>query len=196
MNTARRRPAGVGGRPPGTAGQGDRARPGPVMDTTPLRDAYRELIDAAVAVADAGPGTPPPPGEWDADQVLAHVCLVTAATIASTACIAAGTDTTYDNRAASDTWTIDRLVDRAGGTAGLRERLRVQGDALCALGGSMGEPELETPVPTLLLSHGAVLVEQPLRLRELLHGLADGELPGHRRQLLARFEGVPGVGAP
>src|SRR3954451_21331755 len=163
------------------------------MDTTSLRDAYRELIDTAATVADAGPGSAPPAGEWDADQVPAHVCLVTAATIAATSCIAAGTNATYDNRGAPDTWTIDRLVGRAGGTPGLRERLRVQGDVLCALGESMGEPELETPVPTLLLSHGAVLVDQPLRLRDLLHGLADGELPGHRRQLLALVEGMPGV---
>lgn len=50
------------------------------MDTTPLRDAYRALLDAAGTVAEFGDTTPaPPPGEWDADQILAHVSLVNAA---------------------------------------------------------------------------------------------------------------------
>ena len=40
-------------------------------------------------------------------------------------------------------------------------------------------------VPTLLLSHGAVLVDQPMPLRDLIGGLAEAELPGHTKQLLA-----------
>jgi hypothetical protein len=47
------------------------------------------------------------------------------------------------------------------------------------------EAELDTLVPTLLLSNGAVLVDQPLRLRDLITGLAEVELPGHTKQLLA-----------
>ena len=42
-----------------------------------------------------------------------------------------------------------------------------------------------TPVPALLLSHGAALVDQPLALRDIISGLAEGELPGHTKQLLA-----------
>jgi hypothetical protein len=154
------------------------------VDTTPLRDAYRTFLDAAETVTDTAAA--PPAGEWNAEQVLAHVSLVSAATIATAACVAAGTNTTYDNRIAQDAWTIDRVVALAGGTAGLRERIRLQGEALCAFGGAaLSEAELDTPVPALLLSHGKVLVDQPLRLRDILTGLAEGELPGHRSQLLA-----------
>jgi hypothetical protein len=159
--------------------QGRRER----TDTTPLRDAYRALLDAVV-VADSS--TAPAAGEWNADQVLAHVSLVSAATIATAACVASGATTTYDNRLAQDAWTIDRLIALAGGNAGLQERIRLQGEALCAFGGpALSEVELDTPVPSLLLSHGTVLVEQPLRLRDILTGLAEGELPGHTNQLLA-----------
>lgn len=49
----------------------------------------------------------------------------------------------------------------------------------------LSETELATPVPALLLSHDKVLVNQPLPLRDLIAGLADVELPGHTRQLLA-----------
>jgi hypothetical protein len=152
------------------------------MDTAPLRDAYRALLDAADTV-DAGAA--PPPGEWNADQILAHVSLVNAATLAAASCVAAGANTTYDNRTASDTWTIDRVIALAGGGGGLRERIRLQGEALCTLGPTLSEAELDRPVPALLLSGGTVLVDQPMALRDIITGLAQGELPGHTAQLLA-----------
>jgi hypothetical protein len=40
-------------------------------------------------------------------------------------------------------------------------------------------------VPTLLLSGGQVLVDQPVPLKDLVLGLADAELPGHAKQLMA-----------
>ena len=154
------------------------------MDTTPLRNAYRTLLDAAATVAGSGDPKAPPAGEWNADQILAHVAIVNATTIAAASCVASGTNTTYDNRTALDTWTIGRVIANAGGNAGLRERIRLQGEALCALGPALSEAELATLVPTLLLSHGTVLVDQPMPLGELISGLADVELPGHTKQLL------------
>ena len=160
-----------------------------MLDTAPLRDAYRALLDAAATVA--GSGDPvPPPGEWNAERILAHVVLINAATITAVSSAAAGTITTYDNRPAQDAWTLDRVITLAGGDAGLRDRIRVQADALCALGGPMlSETELDTPVPTLLLSSGEVMVDQPMPLRDLVTGLAEVELPGHTRQLLALLPG-------
>lgn len=168
------------------------------MDTTALRDAYRALLDAAATVADSGghgpnpgadPNLVPPAGEWNADQILAHVTLVNAATLAAVSRVAAGADTTYDNRLALDTWTIERAIALAGGNAGLRDRIRVQGDALCVLAGpgTLSEAELDTQVPTRLMSNGAVLVEQPMPLRDIVTGLAEVELPGHTKQLLAQL---------
>jgi hypothetical protein len=158
-----------------------------VVDTTLLREAYRALLDAAATVADSGEPSPlPPAGEWNADQILAHVSIENAATIAAVSTIASGTNTTYDNRIALDTWTIGRLIALAGGNTGLRDRIRVQAGALCALGGPMlSDSELNTPVPTRLLSNQTVLVDQPMPLRDLITGLADTELPRHTRQLLA-----------
>jgi hypothetical protein len=158
-----------------------------MMDTTPLRDACRALLDAAATVADSGDTSPvPPTGEWNADQILAHVAIVNAATIATVFSVASGANTTYDNRIALDTWTIERVIALAGGNTGLQDRIRLQGDALCALGGPMlSEAELDTLVPTLLLSNDTVLVDQPMPLRDLITGLAEVELPGHTEQLLA-----------
>jgi hypothetical protein len=158
-----------------------------MMDTAPLRDAYLALLNAAATVADSNHAIPAPPaGEWNADQILAHVALVNAATIAAAATVASGAHTTYDNRIALDTWTIEHLITLAGGNAGLRDRIRIQGDALCALGGpGLSEAELDTPVPARLLSNDTLLLDQPVPLRDLITGLADVELPGHTAQLLA-----------
>jgi hypothetical protein len=49
------------------------------MDTTKLDEGHRELA----ALARAGGFGPPPPGEWTAEQVLAHVACADTA-IAST----------------------------------------------------------------------------------------------------------------
>ncbi|GHE78195.1 hypothetical protein GCM10017786_04770 [Amycolatopsis deserti] len=145
-----------------------------------LRDAYRGLLDAA-----AGEFAEPPAGEWTADEVLAHVSIIDAVTLAAVSAVAAGENTTYDNRIAQDGWTLARVSALAGGRAGLRERIRLQGEALCTLASSLSEAELDTPVPARLLSGGTVLVDEPLPLRDLLTGLAGSELPGHTRQLLA-----------
>ena len=170
-----------------------------MMDTTPLRHAYRALLDAAATVADSGDMSPvPPTGEWNADQILAHVALINAATITAASAVASGANTTYDNRIAQDTWTIERAIALAGGNAGLRQRIRLQGDALCALGGPvLSEAELDTLVPTLLLSKDTVLVDQPLPLRDIITGLAEVELPGHAEQLLALLpDGDPVSASP
>jgi hypothetical protein len=156
------------------------------MDTASLHDAYRTLLDAAATVAKADPAPIPPAGEWDADQILAHVAIVNATTISTLAAITSGRQTTYDNRVSQDAWTLAHVIDVAGGNEGLRERIRAQGEALCVLAGPMlGETELDTLVPARLVSKDTILVNQPIPLRDIITGLADSELPGHTAQLRA-----------
>ncbi|MEU8276588.1 hypothetical protein ACFYOK_20055 [Microbispora bryophytorum] len=146
------------------------------MDTNPLQQAYDALLAA-------DPRAVPPPGEWNTEQILAHVSLVSAATISTVAAVASGAISTYDNRQSQDPWTLDRVITLAGGEAALRERIRAQGEALCALAAVLSEAELATKVPALLLSNGTCLVDQPLSLGDILVGLAGVELPGHTKQL-------------
>ena len=159
-----------------------------MLDTGPLQDAYRALLDAAAIVASADDPSPASPdGEWNADQILAHVSLVSAATIAAVAGIAAGANTTYDNRIALNAWTLRHTIAHADGNAGLRERISGQAAALCALAGgaALSDAELGTLVPARLLSNDTLLVDQPMPLRDIVTGLAEAELPGHTKQLLA-----------
>lgn len=156
------------------------------MDTTTLRDAYRTLLEAAATVAKADPAPIPPAAEWNADQILAHVAIVNAATIATLSDVTSARHSTYDNRDSQDTWTLGHVIDVGGGNEGLRERIRAQGEALCVLAGpTLSEAELDTLVPARLISKDTILVDQPITLRDIITGLADVEIPGHAAQLRA-----------
>jgi DinB superfamily len=151
-----------------------------MLDTAALRQAYDDLLDAARRTADPEATTAPPPGEWNPDQVLAHVSMINATTIAAAYTVASGLNATYDNRVALDTWSIQNTVALAGGTDGLRERIARQADVLCALGGpALSETELGATIPARLVSNGALVVDQVLTLRDLITGLAESEIPGH-----------------
>ena len=166
------------------------------MDTTRLGHAYAALLDAAAHVAQRPDDTvTPTDGGWDADQILAHLALVDAATLAPAATVASGAAATYDNRLSLEAWTISRVLVRAGDNAGLQNRIRCQGEALCALGTALSDAELDTEIPTLLLSDDEVLVDQPVPLRAILTGLAEDHLPRHTTQLLALLPGGPRAAA-
>lgn len=164
-----------------------------MMDNSELRHAFGTLLDAAATTA----GSTIPADGWSADQILAHVTLINAATITAVSSVAAGAISAYDNRIASDAWTINRVIGLANGNTGLRERIRRQGDALCALvGPTLSDTELDTMIPAVLISNNAVLVDQPLSLRDIITGLAQVELPEHAKQLLALVpEGTKTVSA-
>jgi len=156
------------------------------MDTTRLRDAYSTLLAAASHVAQRAHDTRIPlDGGWDADRILAHIAIVDAATLATAATVASGAAGTYDNRLSHEVWTTNRVRNRAGGYTGLQHRIHRQGEALCALATTLSEAELDTAIPTLLLSDDEVLVDQPVPLRAILTGLAEDHLPRHTTQLLA-----------
>jgi DinB superfamily len=154
------------------------------MDTTSLRLAYAGLLEAGQQLASAGAAAPPP-GEWDAAQLLAHLVSVDAAVLAAAYTVVAGGHGTFDNRQSLDPWNLERISNRAGDEAHLRGRIRLQGEALCALAEQLSEEELAQPIPTLLLSGTTVRVDGPVRLGDLVAGLADDHLPQHTRQLLA-----------
>src|SRR5665811_1681144 len=116
------------------------------MDTSQLDQAHDEFIKAASQVADAGGGDlAAPAGEWNFEQVLAHVALVDAASLAVVSSVAAGVNTVFDNRVLVDSWTIEQAITRSG-DADLTDRIRSLGDALCAVAGDvLNDAELDTP---------------------------------------------------
>jgi DinB superfamily len=154
------------------------------VDTSSLRIAYAGLLAAGEKLA-ASSTTVTTPGEWDAGQLLAHLVSVDAGVLAAAYAVVAGGHGTFDNRQSLDLWNLARINDRAGDQAQLRRRIRIQGEALCALAEQLSDDELGQRVPTLLLSRDTVLVDEPVSLRDLIAGLAEDHLPRHTRQLLA-----------
>jgi hypothetical protein len=85
------------------------------MDVGALRQAHEDFLE----VAKAGGFGPPPPGEWDAERLLAHVAAADAAIASVALAVAAGQRPGYDNRPSLDEWNLRRIVAEAGGADGL-----------------------------------------------------------------------------
>ena len=149
------------------------------MDVTRLRRRHDEFL----AVAEAGGFGPPPAGEWDAGQILAHVALGEASGAAAALAIAAGQRAVYDNRPSLDEWNLRRMVGEASGTDGLVGVVRRYGELLCDIAAGLTERELEVSLPVLIISKDQVLVDEPRPLRSLLAAFGEVHLPGHAEQL-------------
>ncbi len=105
------------------------------MDVTRLRQRHDEFL----AVAEAGGFGPPPAGEWDAGQILAHVALGEASGAAASLAIAAGQRAVYDNRPSLDEWNLRRMVGDASGAGGLVGVVRRYGELLCDIAAGLTE---------------------------------------------------------
>jgi hypothetical protein len=149
------------------------------MDVTTMRQAYDDFL----AVAEIGGFGPPPPGEWDADQVLAHVALGVASGAAAALAIAAGQRAVYDNRASLDEWNLRRIVRESCGPGGLIGVVRRYGELLCDIATGLTERDLAVSLPVLIISKDEVLVDEPRPLRSLLAGISGIHLAGHAGQL-------------
>ena len=150
------------------------------MDTTTLRQAYDDLL----AVADVGSFQAPPPGEWDASHLLAHVASVDAAITSVALAVASGQRPSYDNRVSLDPANLDRLAE--GDAAGT---VRKHGELLCTVTEQLSDSDLDVLVPALIISKDQVVLDQPVPLRMLIKTLADFHLPQHARQLQALTAG-------
>lgn len=150
------------------------------MDTTALRSAYEKFFEVAAApelgeAADGG---------WNADQVLAHVLSVDAATAAVALGVASGSRPTFDNRICLDGWNLDRIIAEHSGRAGLIAHVRRQADLLCDIADQLSEQATAVLVPALLMSGDTLLLDQPIPLAALIDGLAENHVPVHTRQLV------------
>ncbi|MCX5557337.1 hypothetical protein [Streptomyces sp. NBC_00038] len=158
------------------------------MDSSALRSAYDDLL-AAAARPDLGDADD---GGWNADQILAHLLSVDAATAAVALGVVAGSRPTFDNRVSLDTWNLDRIVGEHADRAALMEHVRSQATVLCDIADQLNEEAASVLVPALLLSNDTLVADQPIPLAGLINGLAENHVPGHTRQLLDLRVTTPG----
>jgi hypothetical protein len=147
------------------------------VDTTELSQAFDEFLQ----VAEAGGFGPPPPGEWDADRVLAHVHAVNAHIASTALAVHAGLRVAYDNRPTLDEWNLRRLV--AAGD--LVDRVRRGGELFTAVAAQLDDDDLEVPVAIFIVSNDRIVVDESLPLLWLVSGVGDLHLPRHATQLAA-----------
>jgi hypothetical protein len=159
------------------------------MDTRELRRAYGTLIEAA-----ATPGLGEDArGGWNADQILAHVLSVDAATAAVALGVIAGARPAFDNRISLDRWNLDRIIAEHAGREELIDHVWSQSVVLCDIADQLSGTAAAVLVPTILLSDDALLLDRPVPLADLINGLAENHVPAHAQQLLALRAAAPGA---
>jgi hypothetical protein len=149
------------------------------MDSTMVRNAYADFL----AVAEAGGFGPPPPGEWDAEHILAHIYATHAHITAVALSVIAGQRPAYDNRSALDEWNLRRVIAEAGDLAVLIERVRWGGDLHGMVVEQLSEEHAAVMVPVLIISNDEVIVDEPWPLGQLAQAVGVIHLPRHADQL-------------
>ena len=149
------------------------------MDVRALRQAHEDFLE----VAKAGGFGPPPPGEWDAERLLAHVAAADAAIASVGLAVAAGQRAAYDNRPSLDEWNLRRIVAEAGGLDGLIELVRERGRLLCEVAAALSESAGTVRINVLIISNDELVVDEPWPLADLIAGAGTIHLPRHGRQL-------------
>jgi hypothetical protein len=151
------------------------------MDTTGLRTAYKSFL----AIARTERFGPPPPPEWTAAHLLAHIIAGDTAITAVALAVAAGERPSYDNRPSLDRWNLARICAAAGDLPALTDLVEQRGQLLCRVAEQLTDAEADVAVPTLIISNDEVMLDSPLPLHGLIDGLGQVHLPRHAEQLAA-----------
>ena len=151
------------------------------MDTTQLRAAYADFL----AVAEAGGFGPPPPGEWDAAHLLAHIYTGHHQVASLALAVLAGLRPAYDNRVALDDWNLRGVIEAAGDLPALIDLVRHGGELYCAVADHLTDRHLDVQIPVLIISNDELIVDEPWPLRQLVAGIGMIHLPRHTDQLRA-----------
>jgi hypothetical protein len=149
------------------------------MNTDELRRNYQAIVDLATA-SEFGP---PPPGEWNAEQIIAHLTANDGLLTVATTDVLARRPTAYDNALAIDTERLSALVRECAGRAGVVERLRTTSTRLADLAEQIDDDLATTMLHVHILDGTIVQVDQPLPVAALLRAQALVHLPAHLQQL-------------
>ncbi|WP_117214580.1 DinB family protein [Allorhizocola rhizosphaerae] len=146
------------------------------MDTTVLRAAYSELI----AEARLGGFGDPPPGQWSAQQVIAHVAANDELLAEATRQVLDGSGRAYYNHDAIDTARLDELIAEKGDVLAWLEETSAR---LCDLADRLPEED-QTMVHTQIIDGTHTRVDQPWPWPKALVVQAKVHLPAHLTQLI------------
>ncbi len=123
-----------------------------------LRTAY----DLFFAEAAKGGFGPPPAGEWDAAEVVAHIALNEVVMAGVGRDLVFGKEPSFDNLLCQDRSVMARLVERCGNLDGLVAFARDQARTATQVVARLDADQAAHPVPCRLLHDGEVVLDQPM----------------------------------
>ncbi|PZF87689.1 DinB family protein [Micromonospora endophytica] len=145
-------------------------------------DGLRQAYDAVLAEIDAGGFGPPPPGRYDAEQIVAHLVASDELMIEATEAVLAGAPYAFYDLAEVHRPELDELAADSGGLAGLADRLRASSDRLITLVARLGAAA-DTPVETHLREGFDLVVDGPLPWGRTIDLHTRVHLPRHLAEL-------------
>ena len=155
------------------------------METTDLRAAYDEFIE----VASSGGFGSPPPQEWRAEMVMAHLAANDLRLLEVTQAVLAG------DAARLDTLRLDNVGTNEWDSAALEEFIAAHPDligeirkgsvTLCDAAERLDEQTAATMVPLHLVHAGSVVVDEAMPWGQFLLGAGPNHVRGHANQLRA-----------
>jgi uncharacterized protein YciI len=150
------------------------------MESLDLEAAYAPFVASLLA----GRFGPPPPGEWTAELVAAHVARNNDLIAETAEKVAAGQDVAYDNLVGVDDDALARYAADAGGLPGLAREVERSAARLAAARDGLGD-RAGMEVPVVIRDHGEVVRDAPMSIGAFIEGNASFHLDLHYQQLRA-----------
>lgn len=151
-----------------------------MVDTSALRDAYASFF----AEAETGSFGPPAPGEWSAEQVVAHVALNDAAMVAVCQALVHGGDLRFENDVCQDLAVLEAYIEAATDFAGLIARGRTVSQLVLRSLERLSPEQLNTDVHCRLRHYDDVMVDAPRPWEAVAVDTQTAmHLPAHTQQL-------------
>jgi hypothetical protein len=151
------------------------------MNTEDLRRTYADFLSAARS----GQFTTPDNRGWSAEMVLAHVIVGDRLIAEAAGRVLAGGTPSFDNLASQAEPYLESVIDAAGGWDELVQAVERGGEELIALAGRLTDEQAATPIPSKIVSDGAVILDATFPMSSLLRVPADMHLRMHMQQLAA-----------
>jgi hypothetical protein len=127
----------------------------------------------------------PPAGQWNADQVLAHLVAIDRMVAAAAAELLSGGIPVVDNRPAQSVAYLNAIGAAAGGRDDLLAALDQAGREVALLADQLDDTHRATNVPTIIVHEGDVRLQQPRAFSVLLEPV---HIESHLEQLAGLAE--------
>ena len=140
--------------------------------------------EALFAAFEKGGFGPPPPGEWSAEEVLAHVALNDVAMVAVSQALVHGSPTRFENEVCQDPAVLERWIDRCADAEDMVGRARQCARQLMASLARLSVEQRAEAVHCRLLHDGHVVLDEPRPWGAVAIDVQAGmHLPAHIEQL-------------